>query len=383
MPGSGVTRSTRRAHVALAAVFVAFGGIEGTWVARLPAIKQHLGLDNGRLGIAIFAVSATATLALPVAGWLAARYGSRWPSGIGVVVAAAGLVGAAFAPSLVALVPAACVLGAGFGIADVAANAHGVALEHRQGRPVLSALHGAWSFGLLGGSGVAAGAAAASIGPRAQFTAVGAGVVVAMLVAVPRLLRGTASDVESARFTLPRGALALPALLMFCCLFVESGAINWGAVFLNGPAGASPALAAGGVVVFALVMAFTRLVGDRLLVRFGIGALAAGGGTISCVGMVLAITTRAPAPGIIGLALVGIGMAAIVPALFRVATTTAGVSHSAGIAAVATSGYVGGVINGPAIGFLARGVGLSSALGLVALAAAAIALLGPRLGSRE
>lgn len=382
MPASSSASNTRRAHVALAAVFVAFGGIEGTWGARLPAIKQHLGFDNGRLGIAIFAVAVTATFALPLAGWLAARHGSRWPAGIGVVVAAAGLVGAAFAPSLVALVPAACVLGAGFGIADVAANAHGVALEHRQGRPVLSALHGAWSFGLLGGSAVAAGAAAASIGPRAQFTAVAAGVVVAMLVAVPRLLPGTASDVESARFALPRGALALPALLMFCCLFVESGAINWSAVFLNGPAGASAAVAAGGVVVFALAMGFARLVGDRLLLRWGMGGLAVRGGTISFVGIVLAIATRAPAPGLVGFALVGIGMAAIVPALFRVATTTTGVSHGAGIAAVATSGYVGGVINGPAIGFLARGVGLSGALGLVAAAAAVIALLGPRLGSR-
>ena len=34
-----------------------------------------------------------------------------------------------------------------------------------------------------------------------------------------------------------------------------------------------------------------------------------------------------------------------------------------------------------AIGFLARGVGLSGALGLLALAGAVIAVLGPRLGS--
>ena len=382
MPESSSASSVKRAHVALAGVFVAFGGIEGTWGARLPAIKQHLGFDNGQLGIAIFAVALSATLALPFAGWVAARYGSRWPAGIGVIVAASGLVAAAFVPSLAALVPAACVLGAGLGIADVAANAHGVALEHRAGRPILSALHGAWSFGLLGGSGIAAGAAAASIGPRAQFIAVAVGVVVAMLAAVPRLLPGTASDVESARFALPRGALALPALLMFCCLFVESGSINWSAVFLNGPAGASAAVAAGGVVVLSFAMGLARLVGDRMLLRWGMGGLAVRGGTLSCLGIVLAIATRTPVPGLVGFALVGIGMAAIVPALFRVATTTAGVSHGAGIAAVATAGYVGGVITGPTIGFLARGFGLSVALGSIAVAAALVALLGPRLGSR-
>ena len=71
--------------------------------------------------------------------------------------------------------------------------------------------------------------------------------------------------------------------------------------------------------------------------------------------------------------------AAIVPALFRVGATTPGVAAGAGIAAVATAGYMGGVINGPTIGFLARGVGLSAALGVVAVAGAVIALLGPRL----
>jgi hypothetical protein len=40
---------------------------------------------------------------------------------------------------------------------------------------------------------------------------------------------------------------------------------------------------------------------------------------------------------------------------------------------------MGGVINGPSIGFLAQGVGLTAALGLVAVAGLVIALLGPRL----
>ena len=44
-----------------------------------------------------------------------------------------------------------------------------------------------------------------------------------------------------------------------------------------------------------------------------------------------------------------------------------------------SSGCTGGVVNGPAIGFLARGVGLTWALGLVAAASALIAVLGSRL----
>jgi fucose permease len=372
----------RRAHVALALTFVAFGVVDGTWTARLPALKQRLALDSGELGLIVFAVSGAATLVLPLAGWLPARFGSRPPAALGLLLAAGSLAAAAFVPGQGTLAVTAVVLGAGFGIVDVAANADGVALERRLGRHVLSALHGMWSVGLLAGSGIAAGAAAASVGVRTNFPAVAAGVVVITVVAVPRLLPKT-EDAAGTHFALPRREVALPALLMFCSMFVESATINWSAVFLAGPAHASAAVAAAGVVAFSLAMAFSRFVGDRLLARWGVAGLARRGGALTCAGVAIALAARTPAAGLAGFALVGVGSAALVPAIFRVAGTTARTSAAAGIAAVATAGYTGAVVNGPAIGFLARGVGLTGALGLVGAAGLVIALLGPRLGSQE
>ena len=370
----------RRAHVALAVAFVSFGAVDGTWAARLPAIKARLQLDSGRLGIAIFSVSLAATAMLPFAGWLASKRGSRGPILLGLLVTAGGITAIAFAPSLALLAPSACLLGAGFGIVDVAANAHGVAVERRLQRPVLSALHGAWSLGLLSGSGLAAGMAAAAVGVRVHFPLVAAGVVALAFVFVPRLLP-SAEDaaVDTAHFALPRGALALPALLTFCSMFVESATMNWSAVFLAGPAGSSAAVAAGGVVAFSAAMVVARLVGDRLFARWGVAGLARRGGVLTCAGVALALATRAPAPALAGFALVGAGCAALVPALFRVAASAPGVSSGAGIAAVATAGYAGGVVNGPAIGFIARGIGLTGALSLLGVAGGLLALLGPRL----
>ena len=374
-----VAGRVRAAHVALAVLFVAFGTIDGTWVARLPALKQRLDLDDGLLGIAVFLVGLTATLLLPVAGWLVARRGSRGPTVLGLALACVGLTATAFAPSFASLVPTVCILGAGVGFSDVGANANGVALEEELERPVLSTLHGMWSFGLLAGSAVAVVAAAAGITPRAQFPAVAASVLVLVAVFGPRLLPGGAADVESSHFALPRGALALPAFLMFCAFFVETAAMNWTAVFLAGPAGTSAAVAAAGVVVYALAMALARLFGDSLLLRWGVGGLARRSGSLTCVGLALALVTRSPIPAFVGFALVGAGCAAIVPALFRVGGSIPGIASGAGIAAVATAGYFGGVLNGPVIGFASRGVGLTLALTLMGVGAAVIALLGPRL----
>jgi hypothetical protein len=370
--------TARRALIAIAIIFACLGTVDGTWAARLPAIQDRLGLDSGKLGIAILAATLCSTLSLPVAGMLASRFGSRLPTAVGIVIIGAGLACAGVAPSFATLLPAAALLGVGTGILDVGANAHGVAVEGRLERPVLSSLHGFWSIGLLIGSAVAAGAAALEVSTRVHFPLVALAVVLVGLACVPQLLRGTRS-VDAAHFALPRGALALPAFLTFCSFFLESATMSWSAVFLAGPAGASAAVAAGGVVTYAIAMAIARFAGDPLSLRWGVGGIARRGGTLVVIGISLALITRAPIPGLIGFALVGAGCAAIVPALFRTAAAVPGVSAGAGIAAVATAGYLGGVVNGPAIGFLARAVGLTAAMSLIGVGGALIAGLGPRL----
>jgi len=369
----------RRAQIALAIVFVCFGTVDGTWSARLPAIKDRLDLDSGRLGIAMFSATLVATLTLPLAGMVASRFGSRLPTAAGLVFISSGLACAGLAPSYPTLLLSAALFGLGIGTLDVGANAHGVSIERGLERPILSSLHGFWSVGLLTGSAVAAVAAALAVSPRTQFPLVAIAVVLVGLACVPQLLRGTRSVGDAAHFALPRGALALPAFLTFCSFFLESAAMNWSAVFLAGPAGASAAVAAGGVVAYSVAMAIARFAGDPLTARWGVGGIARRGGTLVVIGISLVLITRSPVPGLLGFALVGAGCAAIVPALFRAAAGVPGVSAGAGIAAVATAGYLGGVVNGPAIGFLARGVGLTAAMSLIGVGGALIAILGPRL----
>src|SRR5439155_17833166 len=135
----------------------AFAVRDGTWAERLPEREHGLALGCGERGVCVFALWGAATLVLPLAGWLAGRFGSREPAAIGVLLAAGALAAAAFVTGGGMLAVAAAALGTGFGIVDVAANAHGVGLERRLGRHVLSALHGMWSTGPLAGSGIAAG----------------------------------------------------------------------------------------------------------------------------------------------------------------------------------------------------------------------------------
>src|SRR5918992_2098621 len=164
------------ARAAVTALFLAHGLLFGTWVARIPAVQDDLDLGEGELGVALLFITFGAILAMPVAGWVVAREGSRATARQTVVVFAALLPGVALAPNLVLLALALLLFGAAAGALDIAMNAHGVEVERRYARPILSSFHVGWSFGGLVGAGVGALAAWAGVEPLPQFAAVAGGV---------------------------------------------------------------------------------------------------------------------------------------------------------------------------------------------------------------
>src|SRR6185369_12270727 len=96
------------------------------------------------------------------------------------------------------------------------------------------------------------------------------------------------------------------------------------------------------------------------------------GGAALVLGLALAVAT--PWAAIVGFAAVGVGVANLIPIVFRAASRLHGVAPSEGIAAVGTFGYVGFLSGPPIIGFAAELLTLPVALGLVVAALAWIAL---------
>lgn len=90
---------------------------------------------------------------------------------------------------------------------------------------------------------------------------------------------------------------------------------------------------------------------------------------LSCacaVGVALAVFAPGPGLTIFGFALMGIGCANVVPILYSAAGASKSMSAEHAIAATATLGYAGTLTGPAAIGFIAHGVGLPAAFGLLA-----------------
>jgi fucose permease len=163
-------------------------------------------------------------------------------------------------------------------------------------------------------------------------------------------------------------------ILALLGLMAEGAMTDWSAVYLHDTLGASPSVAAVGFAAFSLAMAAGRFTGDALVGRLGPRRVLRGSSAVAAVGLGTALLLGHPAVGVVGCALVGLGIANIVPVLFSAAARVPGVPPGQALAAVATTGYLGFLAGPPLIGAVAAAAGLAVGLGLVSGACAFVAL---------
>jgi MFS family permease len=376
-------RTTPRA--AVAAAFLIHSTVSGTWAPRLPAIKESLGLSDGELGTALVGLAIGLVVGTRVAGAPIDRLGSRPFMRVGFPLLAGTLLLPGLADSGPTLFASLLILGVASGSLDVAMNAQGIEVECTLSKPILSGLHGLWSVGLGLGAGAAALAAAAGLDPLPHFAIVAAVLALASLVFLSDLLpereqvRAEPSDEEERRislhWTLP---VALLGLIAFCSFVGEGAASDWSAVYMTQELGTSQALGALAFTAFAVTMAITRFAADPLRTRFGDVVLVRGGSLVAAGGLGVGLLIHEPAAAIAGFALLGLGLAAVVPIAFAAAGEIDPRATGRLVGRVATVGYVGSVAGPIAIGWLAEATSLRTALGLVVLLAAVIAAVSGR-----
>jgi MFS family permease len=372
MPSPAAT--DRRARWAVAAVFLANGIVIGSWAALIPRVEAQLGIGHATLGLALLCMALGALVAMPIGGAAIARLGSAAVTRASTAVWCLTFPLAVAAPSPVLLAAALFVFGAANGVLDVAMNAHGVLVENRIRRPVMSSFHGMFSLGGLLGAALAAVV-------MAKMSAVGFAVLVAVVaaaLAAPAFLAFLPSGADrgagGSAFALPsRAALGLGALC-FLAMTSEGAVLDWSALHLEGSLEVGAGLAATGFAAYSATMAAGRFLGDWLRGHFGAVALVRSSALLATVGLLAALVVPVPLVAIAGFAVSGLGLSNLVPIFFGAAGRIPGESAGASIAAVATVGYCGFLTGPPVIGLAAEATNLRLALGLIVLACLAIAI---------
>ncbi|MDQ0377623.1 MFS transporter [Amycolatopsis thermophila] len=379
-----MTGELERARRAVSVVFAACGAAFGTWLARVPAVQDRLGLTTGQLATGLFGLAAGSVVALLLAGAVITRIGSRAAAMAGAVVLCGGLPLVAFAPSLPVFVAALVVLGAGNSTLDVAMNAHAARVEEGYGRPIFAGFHAFWNIGGLAGSGADALAETWHVPVTTHFPVAGGILLATALWAVSTgFLRGPDRGQGGPAFALPGRAL-IPLGMVAFCGFVAEGAVNsWGAVYLTEVTAAGPAVASLGYFAFSVTMIAVRLGADRIVGRLGPVRFLRLAAAVTVAGFAVVVAVPVPVAGVLGFAIAGLGVAGIVPVAWSAAGRKQPEAPGRAVAAVAACGYAGFLTEPVIIGALAGWIGLHWALASAVVVSGSVAVLAPALGERR
>ncbi|MBX9931637.1 MAG: MFS transporter [Methylobacterium sp.] len=345
-------------------LFLIVGFGVAAWAPLVPFVKARAGLDDGGLGLLLLCLGVGSIAAMPVAGVLIARLGSRLVLLTAVAAIVVTLPILSLASDVVLLAASLLLFGAGMGGLDCLMNLQAVAVERFSGRPMMSGFHGLYSLGCIVGAAGFSAMLSLGASPSTAAVAVVACILAALAAALPGLLPGERRGGPA--FAIPRGRVLVLGLLCFAVFLTEGAALDWSAVFLIQERGLGASQAGLGYAAFSLTMTVGRLTGDAIVREVGRTRIVALGGLIAAAGLVIATLVPSWQATLLGYALVGAGCANIVPVLFTAVGRQRVMPERLAIPAVTTLGYAG-VLAGPAaIGFVAHATSLSTALLMVA-----------------
>ena len=364
----------------ITAVFFVNGALFASWASRIPALSDRVGAPAGLLGLALLAPALGAVVTMPLVGRLLPRRSSRSFCRFAVAGLMAAILLPAAAGSIPALACALLVVGIANSTLDLAMNTQGVSIERHLRRPILSSLHAAFSFGGFAGAGLGALAAALGVAPLPHLAAAALVFGIPGLIAIgPLQARDEDADAHAPKLRWRKvpSRLALLGAACFFCLMAEGGASDWSAKLVRDELAGSAALGAIAYAVFSVAMGTGRLVADRLWARWGSTGLLRRCGALAALGFGAGLAMGTAPGAIAGFAALGLGLAGVVPTLFRAGADQPAVSTGPALAVVSSLGYLGFLAGPPLIGGVAQLTSLRLACGLLVLAGLIVVVLAP------
>lgn len=305
-------RVSRVPMLMLGAVGVFWGALSGL----MPELKEGIGASDGTIGLVLLAPALGSVLAMALAPGMIRLLGGR------LVPAALGTMCLVFflPPLAGQSLTLALVLGvAGWVVAfnDITANVLISQREARHGQHLMNANHAMFSlaFGL---SALAVGYARKLGWEAREIMPALALVILAFLLMAREPAQGqTAPDGNGANGTsaMPWAAVWLSALILFASFIGENATEAWSALHIERTLGAPPGEGAFGPAMLGLSMTLFRLIGQVLATRLGEARLVVISAMAGTAGALIIALATAKGVVLIGAAIMGLGMAVIVPSV--------------------------------------------------------------------
>ena len=359
--------------------FAAFGTVWGAFQAVTAELQHDHGFSESQLGLLLLLPPLFGVPAALSGSRIVARFGSRALLALGAVISAAALFLLALVDGSATPWIAMAIIGVGAGMVDVAVLTSASRVQAASGTPVMGRVQSVFFAGSVVGGGIGVGVVALGMSYRVCFAITGVLLLVACGVAARMLVLPAVANPATGHLSL-RGVIAIAGIpvliaLAFGGFFLEGATTTFAAVLLRNAIESSAVIASTAAFVVSVGLAIGAYTADALVTRLGARRTMAVGATLAAVGVAAAATATVPATAVIGLGIASIGFGGIGPAALTL-TVPIDAKYGGGVLPTVTAlSYLAFLFGPVAVGQIGDVLGLRVAFGVVATAAAALAIV--------
>lgn len=374
-----------RIRYAVLSFFLAQGLCFSSWASRIPDVKAMFDVyDVFYWGLVLFLIPVGKFVAIPLAGFLVSRLGSR-------VMVQASVFGYALSLFLIGAVSSIYALGVclfSFGVfwnmCDISLNTQGIVIERLFGRTIMASFHGGWSLAACLGAVIGFFMIMAGVPPFIHFSVSALLILLIILCGRRYLQDDRVRQFEEVEVKEEKGQKETPALLSFIRkpeliliqfglaglfgLIVESAMFDWSGLYFESVLQVPKSLQIG-FLVFMVMMTVGRFLANWAYGRLGKQRVLQLAGAFIFIGffvsallggvfdnMILKVIVNS-----LGFMLVGLGISCVVPTIYSLVGAKSHTPVGIALTILSSISFVGSLIAPVLIGAISKAFDLEYA----------------------
>ncbi len=389
-----VAYSKEHIRFAVLSFFLAQGLCFSSWASRIPDIKEIFTVNDALYwGIVLFMIPAGKFVAIPLAGYLVSKLGSRIMVQISIMGYALSLFAIGTALNIYMLGVFLFCFGVFWNLCDISLNTQGIGIERLYGRTIMASFHGGWSLAACLGALIGFIMIVSDVTPFWHFTLIAALILLLTMVS-RRYLQDDVSTAEVKEEAVedksekwqyikrPEMLLIKLGLVGLFALVVESAMFDWSGVYFESVLQVPKSLQIG-FLVFMVMMTVGRFLANYAYRIWGKQRVLQLSGAFIFIGFftsaLLGSTVDSMALKVIvnsfGFMLVGLGISSMVPTIYSLVGAKSKTPVGIALTILSSISFIGSLVAPLLIGAISQAFNMEYAYMVVGLLGLCILLM--------
>lgn len=385
------TTINNKIRYAVLTFFLAQGLCFSSWASRIPDIKDFFEVNYAFYwGLVLFLIPVGKFIAIPLAGYLVSKLGSRIMVQVSILGYGLSLFCIGMASHIAMLGVCLFCFGVFWNLCDISLNTQAIGIERLYGKTIMATFHGGWSLAACLGALIGFIMIVMDVPPFYHFSLIAVIIVLIVLFGrgflqedAPSAPKEEAVTQEpKRRFRMPEKLLLQLGLVGLFALIVESAMFDWSGIYFESVLEVPKSLQIG-FLVFMVMMTVGRFLTNYAYRIFGKKNVLFIAGSLIFIGFLTSALlgdlfqsmTLKVIINSLGFMLVGLGISCMVPTIYSFVGAKSKTPVGIALTILSSISFIGSLVAPLLIGAISQAFNIQYAYLLVGLLGLCIVLM--------